>query len=437
MRDIALFMLLVGSIPFIFRRPFIGVLLWCWISYMLPHRMMFGFMYTFPVAQMIAIVTLAAYVFSKEPKTISLEAPIKWLIAFYLMMFLSWLLHDKTPFVNMLAMKVLKVQFFTLIILTLLTTRKRIEAALWVVALSIGYYGVKGGAFTLITAGAYRVWGPPDGFFGENNAMAVTNLMIAPIFLYLSTTVNKSWAKWALIGCAGLTVIAVFGSHSRGALLSLLAAGFIFWLRSKRKMLPALAVLIAFPIMFSFMPDNWHERMGTIFVSEEGGEHRESSSASRLNAWQAGFNMSLSHPFAGGFNAETPKNWIIYAPNPNDFVAFHSNYFQVLGKHGWFALICFLMVFYSSWRLANRVIKSINDEPSLKWAENLCRMLQVSIVVYMVGGAFLSLAYFDLPYHFVISIVAIKIIVDRQLSKLSDRREETSESPAWKKNIIG
>ncbi|WP_448556473.1 putative O-glycosylation ligase, exosortase A system-associated [Thalassotalea montiporae] len=436
MRDLAFFLLLFGSIPFIFRRPFIGVLLWCWISYMLPHRMMWGFMYTFPVAQMVAIVTLAAYALSKEPKTIAFEGPIKWLIAFYFMMFLSWLFHDKTPFVNMLAIKVIKVQFFTLIILAMLTTRKRIEAALWVIALSIGYYGVKGGFFTLVTAGEYRVWGPPDGFFGENNAMAVTNLMIAPIFLYLSTTVNSKWAKWALIGCAGLTTIAVFGSHSRGALLSLLAAAFFFWLRSKRKLLPAVAVLLAFPVMVSFMPEHWHDRMATIFIDEEAGEVRESSSASRLNAWQAGFNMSISHPFAGGFNAENPRNWLIYAPNPHDFVAFHSNYFQVLGKHGWLALICFLMVFYSSWRLANRVIKSVQDEPSLKWAEHMSRMLQVSIVVYMVGGAFLSLAYFDLPYHFVVSIVATKMIVDRELKKLAEERGQVDVLPAWRKRTV-
>lgn len=398
---------------------------------MLPHRLTFGFMYTYPVAQLIGIVTLLAYAFSKEPKSVPLEGPIKWLLAFYFMLFLSWLFHEKTPFVNMLAMKVVKVQFFTLIILAMLTTRKRIEQALWVVALSIGYFGIKGGVFTLLTGGQYRVWGPDGGFFGENNAMAVTNLMVVPILIYLSTTLSNKWLRYATLLGALFMAVAVFGSHSRGALLAICGCAFFLWLKSNRKVI-SLAVILAFmPVVYNFMPENWHERMGTIFVDEEAGEVRESSSASRLNAWQAGFNMSFDHVFAGGFNAETPANWMLYAPNPEDFVAFHSNYFQVLGKHGWPALLCFLMIFYSTWRLASKLIEQVKDYEDLKWVQTLCRMLQVSIIAYMIGGAFLSLAYFDLPYHFVISIVALKAIVHREMTaKLQQGEQPTGAQGA-------
>ena len=60
MRDILLFIILVGAIPLIFKRPFIGVLFWCWISYMAPHQLTWGFMYDYPVAQMMGIVTILA-----------------------------------------------------------------------------------------------------------------------------------------------------------------------------------------------------------------------------------------------------------------------------------------------------------------------------------------------------------------------------------------
>ncbi|MDF2177291.1 putative O-glycosylation ligase, exosortase A system-associated [Aliiglaciecola sp. CAU 1673] len=422
MRDIALFLLLIGTIPLMFRRPFVGVLVWCWISYMLPHKLTWGFMYNFPVAQMIAIFALAAYAFSKEPKSIPMEPPIKWLIFFYVLLFLCWLFHEKTAFTNMLAMKVVKVQFFTLVILAMLTTRKRIEMALWVIALSIGFYGVKGGIYTLVTGGAYRVYGPDGGFFEENNAMAIANLMVIPVFLYLSTTIKNNKLKILPIIAAVLTAAAVFGSHSRGAFLALTACAFFLWTKSNKKMLSMLVILAVVPVLFNFMPEHWHERMATIFVEEDTGEERDSSANSRLNAWRAGFNMSLDHPFAGGFNAETPANWMIYAPNPEDFVAFHSNYIQVLGKHGWIALFAFLMIFYSSWRLGNKIYKQTYQIESLRWAGLMCRFLQVSIVAYMVGGAFLSLAYFDLPYHFVITIVAVHVIVKRELAELEQEK---------------
>lgn len=401
---------------------------------MAPHRLTWGFMFDFPVAMLVAVFALAAYLISKEPRRIPMEKPIIWLILFYVMMFLSWLLHDKTAFTNLLAMKVVKVQLFTLVILAMLTTRKRIEAALWVVALSIGYFGIKGGVFTLVTGGAFRVWGPPGGFFEENNAMAVTNLMVIPIFIYLSTTLTNKYFKYLAVAGAALMAIAVFGSHSRGALLAIAACSLFLWAKSNRKVISMVVMLALLPGVYNFMPENWHQRMATIFVDEEVGDERDASANSRLNAWQAGINMSLSHPFSQGFNAETRENFMLYAPNPNDFVAFHSNYIQVLGKHGWFALICYLMVFLSTWLLGNHVVTQTKNIESLKWAGTLCRYLQVSIVAYMVGGAFLSLAYFDLPYHFVVTIVAVYMIVQNEIKQMNHQDNDSTRQVFLKGN---
>lgn len=418
MRDILLFLIIVGSIPFIFRRPFFGVLMWCWVSYMLPQSHTWGFMFEFPVAMLIGVTTIFAFFISNEPKKIALEKPIIWLFVFYIMVFLSWILHDKTPFINELAIKVFKVQFFTLVILAMLTSRKRIELALLVVALSIGFYGVKGGVFTIFTGGEFRVYGPSGSFFKENNAMAVTNLMVAPVFVYFSANQSDKRLKYLLLLCAVLMVVAAFGSQSRGAFLAVIACALFLLAKTNKKLISFVILLALLPAVYNFMPDNWHQRMGTIFVDEEAGEVRESSSASRLNAWRAGVNMSFSHPFSRGFNAETPSNFIIYAPDPNDFVAFHSNYIQVLGKHGWMAFISYLMVFLATWRIASKVIMMSKNVESLKWAGLLCRYLQVSLVAYLVGGAFLSLAYFDLPYHFVITIISVYVIVKKELSKI-------------------
>ncbi|MFC6669020.1 putative O-glycosylation ligase, exosortase A system-associated [Marinobacterium aestuariivivens] len=418
MRDILLLIIITGSIPLIFRRPFFGVLMWCWVSYMLPQTHTWGFMQSFPVAMVIGIATIVAFLMSREPKVIPFEKPIVWLFVFYLMMFLSWVLHDKTPFVNMLAMKVFKIQLMTLVILAMLTSRKRIELALLVVALSIGFYGIKGGVFTILTGGEFRVYGPSESFFEENNAMAVTNLMVAPIFVYFSAIQTDKRIKYLFLLCASLMVIAAFGSQSRGAFLTIIACALFLLAKSNKKLVSFVVILTLLPTVYAFMPDHWHQRMSTIFVDEEVGEVRDGSSASRLNAWRAGINMSFSHPFSQGFNAETPSNFLIYAPNPNDFVAFHSNYIQVLGKHGWLAFISYLMVFLFTWIMASKITRMTKNIESLHWAGLLCRYLQVSLVAYFVGGAFLSLAYFDLPYHFVITITAVYVIVKKEVSKL-------------------
>ena len=47
-----------------------------------------------------------------------------------------------------------------------------------------------------------------------------------------------------------------------------------------------------------------------------------------------------------------------------------------------------------------------------QWAFHLASMCQVSLIGYLVGGAFLSLAYFDLPYD----IIVILVVTSRWLN---------------------
>ncbi|HEU4855481.1 MAG TPA: DUF5935 domain-containing protein, partial [Nitrosospira sp.] len=43
MRDILVTLIVFGALPFVFKRPYIGVLLWVWISVMNPHTQGWGF----------------------------------------------------------------------------------------------------------------------------------------------------------------------------------------------------------------------------------------------------------------------------------------------------------------------------------------------------------------------------------------------------------
>jgi hypothetical protein len=44
-------------------------------------------------------------------------------------------------------------------------------------------------------------------------------------------------------------------------------------------------------------------------------------------------------------------------------------------------------------------------------------MLQVSLVGFSVGGAFLSLLYFDVPYYLMCAMVATRIVVEKGLKE--------------------
>lgn len=47
-----------------------------------------------------------------------------------------------------------------LVLASVVRTREEIVGFAWVVAASMGFFGLKGGFFTLITGGSFRVWGP-------------------------------------------------------------------------------------------------------------------------------------------------------------------------------------------------------------------------------------------------------------------------------------
>jgi putative inorganic carbon (HCO3(-)) transporter len=105
----------------------------------------------------------------------------------------------------------------------------------------------------------------------------------------------------------------------------------------------------------------------------------------------------------------------IYAPNPTDFHAAHSIFFQVLGEHGYIGLILFVSIIGTAWLTANKIIRSVRNHPDLKWAGDFAAMAQVSLIGYIVGGAFLSLAYYDYFWYVVAALVITQRIVVRKL----------------------
>jgi len=97
----------------------------------------------------------------------------------------------------------------------------------------------------------------------------------------------------------------------------------------------------------------------------------------------------------------------------------HSIYFSVLGEHGFVGLLLFLGVWISTWRAAGWIRARAGPKGDLAWAFWLASMIQVSLVGYLVGGAFLYLAYFDLPYNLMILATILKAWTRQRLSSTS------------------
>ena len=51
------------------------------------------------------------------------------------------------------------------------------------------------------------------------------------------------------------------------------------------------------------------------------------------------------------------------------------------------------------------------DRPDRHWAYWLAQMLKVSLVAFLVGGAFLNLAYWDVPYYLFVAIAVTRTLL--------------------------
>jgi putative inorganic carbon (HCO3(-)) transporter len=303
--------------------------------------------------------------------------------------------------------KVIKIQILTFMTLLLLTSPERVRLLVWAIVASIGFYGVKGGIFTIMKGGIHRVQGPPGTFIEGNNELALAMVMTIPLMRYLQQTEKSKNLKTVLVAAMLLTAIAAVGTQSRGALVALTVTGTMFWLKSRNKFFTAILIAIAVLVTLSIMPAEWFERMDTIKTYDD-----DASAQGRINAWWTAFNLANGRFVGGGFEAWRPMVFEMFAPDPNNVRDVHSIYFEVLGEHGWIGLTLFLSILALTWLKCSSIIRLAKKQPEALWARDLAAMIQVSMVAYLSAGAFLGLAYFDYIYH----LVAIVVVVHHLLT---------------------
>lgn len=419
MRDLALMSIIVLAALVALRRPWVGVMLWIWLSLMNPHRYSYGFAFDAPVAQIAAVTTLIGLLATRDKGSPMLGAPVSVLVAFTLWMTMSWLLGFDPAGDYAQWNKVIKINVMLMVVLMLVRTKAHIYALVAVSAFSIALLGAKGGAFTIMTGGSYRVWGPPDSFVAGNNEFALAVIMTIPLLRFLHIQAQNAWLRRLLLLFMVLCAAAAIGSHSRGALLAIVAMGALLWLRGGGKIMSGVAIIAVALVVYNFMPAHWFQRMETI------EDFREDNSAlGRFSAWWVSWGVAKNHIMGAGFSITSPELFAMYSPYPQlGTPVAHSIWFQVLGHHGFIGLGLFVLLWAVTWRMAGQLRRAAAASPEAKWAGDLGSMCQVSLIGYFVGGAFLSLAYFDLPYYVMAAVVLTNLWVRTEAWKTEGRYE--------------
>ena len=249
MRGLLLFLAFVASVPFVFVSPFNGILVWYAFSLGNFHRLVWGFFGSIPYAYIIVIVTGLSWAISREKKHLPITPLVVLTLLFSVWITITSLfaagpaesyagyadaIWDKWTITE-------KKLLMCLVGFALTTTRERVNQLIWVVALSIGVWGLKGAIWSLLHGGAGRLYGPSGTAIGDNNDFGLALIVILPLLFYQWQRAVNPYLRRGLMVLGFLVASAVVFTYSRGALVGLCAMGTVFWLRSRAKLATGLS----------------------------------------------------------------------------------------------------------------------------------------------------------------------------------------------------
>src|SRR5262249_42422311 len=206
----------------------------------------------------------------------------------------------------------------------------------------------------------------------------------------------------------------------------------LMFFRAKNRWIAIAVLLPVLTIGPYLLPERVYQRAEQI-----EGYQTDGSATQRLQSWTVAWNVAKDFPLTGaGFEFESfPDNarWFSYGNRDYDWSlphasAAHSIYFQVLGQHGFVAFSLFIVLLLGTLARLQRIITAAHTVPDAEWIARYALAIQTGFVGYIVTGAFLSSAYFDLVYLY----VALTAIFAREL-----QQTEIAVAPARQSTLGG
>lgn len=429
MRDLLVLAVIYGSLPIIVFRPFFGLLVYCWLAYMRPQDMAWGVTRELPLSQWVAVAMLVGIVLTLgRERVLTLKAQ-----TVLLALLAGWI---SLSYVNALVPEMAAYtygHYWKAVLIAVLTTglvrdRRRFRILMMMIAFSIGFLGAKRGLVGLLRGGI-RYDDGPGGFMSDNNAFALHLNMALPLLVGIALVEKEKIVKAVAWTMAGLSVLTILFTFSRGGLLTLaLIVPLLIW-RSRQRLLVGGVLAVGLACFFFLTSDSFTKQY-TARASSISDYEEDGSAVGRLNAWETSWRVFLDYPWTG----VGPNNLEVvhahYSPDPGRFRVSHNLFLQFLSECGWPALLLFLAALGTSlWRL-----QRLRGETSQAWAEVYARMLQISILAYLAGSMFLNTAYSELIYELVGAAVSLEVIAQTAAAaEEAPAPADASEVPWWKR----
>jgi probable O-glycosylation ligase (exosortase A-associated) len=410
MRDIVVFAIVFGFLPFAFLRPWYGLLLFTWLAYMRAPDLTWGFARGIRFSLMVAMAMFVGWVLFDRRRFMVRDRRCTYMILMTIAVVISFFLAPvKAGSVTSKAVEFVKVIAIALFTTAQIDTKSRLRGIVWVMTLSFAFYGIKGGIAGLIVRDAEIIRGP-GGLLLDNNDFSLAMVMNLPFLHYLAFTEDNRRLKLLLRTSFVLTIITIVLTESRGGFLAMAAVcGVMVW-KSQYKMAGIGAGLLGGLLFLLFIPDSYKERIGSITTDTRSMDR---SALGRLHAWGVALNMIAANPWFGVGFQNFVNSYDRYDTNPIEKdisrVA-HNSYLQIWAESGSFAFLFFMMTIASTWFMARRLQRTVRVRDGPPWIGHYAAMVEVSLAGFIVGAMFLNRAHFDFLYQLVAVAVSLRLI---------------------------
>nr|WP_255586720.1 putative O-glycosylation ligase, exosortase A system-associated [Hephaestia mangrovi] len=431
------------------RKPFLFVLAYVYIDIVSPQRLTYLLLNSVPISLVAVVLAVGGWAIFDDKKDVRV-APRQFLIAVLLVYCGITTLHADFPLSALDKWSwVWKSLAFAAFLPLTLRTRLRIEALLLFVILSAASIIIVGGIKTLFSGGGYgelNLMVTNNSGLYEGSIISTVAIALIPVILWFSkfgTIFTPDWRVKAFCYalCFACLLIPV-GTQARTGLLCIALLAVLMLRETKRRILYLGALAAATVVAVPLLPHSFTERMGTIESYQA-----DASASTRIQVWKWTLSYVKDHPFGGGFNAYL-QNQIRYdtvqvidhgAQATVDKTlqvdaarAYHSSYFEMLGEQGWPGLALWLMINIGGlirMEVLRRRYRHSTDEKEA-WIAPLAGALQNGHLIYLLGGAFVGIAFQPFLYY----LIGAQIGLDTYLGR---RRRETAWRPMRARRAAG
>lgn len=257
--------------------------------------------------------------------------------------------------------------------------------------------------------GSSRVAGYSAAMTSNPNDMALWLNLMLPLCIALLLDARRASLKILLGSIAGLMVVAIIATFSRGGLLTLVMICLCYmWLlrkRPQRVWMPVifLVAMLALPLL----PNSYVARIDTIVNIEED---KSGSAQTRLADMKVAAKLVVAQPFVGsGINMNALA---MNQARGATWIEVHNIYLQYAVDLGIPGLVLFLFLYYRCMNAAGTVLRKGLNESAPDRLFYIAEGLYVSLAAFALAAFFHPVAY-DFYFYYIAGLA----IATKRLSR--------------------